>query len=101
MKREMEEKGVVPDSHAGFKKGRGTMDSVYILDHLAKSELKKKEGRMCTLFLDFRAAFDKVDTEKMFECMRERERNRRMVGAEGRGDIRVNKVQGKDGRERG
>jgi hypothetical protein len=76
MKREMEEKGVVPDSHAGFKKGRGTMDSVYILDHLAKRELKKKEGRRFTLFLDFRAAFDEVDTEKMFECMRERERER-------------------------
>jgi hypothetical protein len=37
------EKGVVPDSQAGFRKERGTMDNVYILDHLVKSELKKKE----------------------------------------------------------
>jgi hypothetical protein len=48
------------------------MDNMYILDHLAKSELKKKEGRMCALFVDFRAAFDKVDRKKMFECLRER-----------------------------
>jgi hypothetical protein len=71
MKREIEEKGVVPHSQAGFRKGRGTIDNMYILDHLEKSELKKKEGRMCA---DFRTAFDKVGTEKMFEYMRERER---------------------------
>jgi hypothetical protein len=33
MKREIEEKGVLPDSQAGFRKGRGTMDNVYILGH--------------------------------------------------------------------
>jgi hypothetical protein len=69
-------------------------------------QLKKKEGRMCALFVDFRAAFDKVDTEKIFVCMRERERererkkNKRIAGAEGQGDIRENKEQGKDGREK-
>jgi hypothetical protein len=31
---------------------------------------------MCPLFVDVRAAFDKVDTEKMFECMRKRERGK-------------------------
>jgi hypothetical protein len=45
MKREIEEKGAAPDRQAGSRKGRDTMDNVYILDHLAKSELKKKEGR--------------------------------------------------------
>jgi hypothetical protein len=80
MKREIEEKGVVPDRQAGFRKGRGTIDNVYILDHLAKSELKKKEGRMCALFVDFRAAFDKVDIEKMFGCLREKEISEWLVG---------------------
>jgi hypothetical protein len=32
--------------------------------------LRKKGGRMCALFVDFRAAFDKVDRVKMFECMK-------------------------------
>jgi hypothetical protein len=31
---------------------------------------------MCALFVDFRVAFDKVDAEKIFECMREREGER-------------------------
>jgi hypothetical protein len=48
---------MVPYSQAGFRKGRGTMDNVYILDHLRKNELKKKEGRMYALFADFRTVF--------------------------------------------
>jgi hypothetical protein len=67
MNREIEEKGVLPDGQAGFRKGRGTMGNVYSLDHLTRNELRKKGGRMCTLFVDFRAAFDKVE-------VRERER---------------------------
>ncbi|KAJ3632437.1 hypothetical protein MTP99_009448 [Tenebrio molitor] len=69
MKREIEEKGVLPDSQAGFRKGRGTMDNEYILGHLTKNELCKKGY---ALFIDFRAAFDKVARVKMFECMTER-----------------------------
>jgi hypothetical protein len=72
MKGEIEEKGVLPDRQAGFRKGRGTMDNEYILDHLTRNELWKKGGRMYALFVDFRVAFDKVDRVKMFECMRER-----------------------------
>jgi hypothetical protein len=77
MKRQIDEKGVIPDSQAKFRKGKRTMDNVYILVHLTKSESKEKGGR---IFVDFRAAFDKVDTEKMFEGMREK--NKRMAGAE-------------------
>jgi hypothetical protein len=88
MKREIEEKGVLPDSQAGFRRGRGTVDNVYILDHLARNELRKKGGRMCALFIDFKAAFDKVDRVKM-------------AGADGRGDICENEKQGECGRERG
>jgi hypothetical protein len=32
---------------------------------------------MCALFVDFRVAFDKVDAEKIFECMKGREREER------------------------
>jgi hypothetical protein len=39
MKREIEEKGVIPaDSQAGFREGMGTMGNVYILDHLTKKD---------------------------------------------------------------
>jgi hypothetical protein len=64
MKREIEEKGVIPDSQAGSRKRRDSMDNVYILDHLITNELKKKGRRMCVLFVDFRAVFDKGDRER-------------------------------------
>jgi hypothetical protein len=67
---------VIPDGQARFRKGRGTMDNVYILDYVTNNELNKKEGRRYTLFVDLRAAFDKVDSEKMLGYMRERERER-------------------------
>jgi hypothetical protein len=47
------------------------MDNVYILDHLTRNELKKRGERMYALFV-----FDKVDKEKMFECMKKIERNK-------------------------
>jgi hypothetical protein len=34
------------------------------------------------LFVELRATFEKVNTEKIFESMRERERNKQMVGTE-------------------
>ncbi|KAJ3619704.1 hypothetical protein MTP99_005363 [Tenebrio molitor] len=99
MKREIEEKRVLPDSRqAGFRKGRGTVDNVYILDHLTRNELRKKGGRMCALFIDFKA-FDKVDRVKMFECMRERGISEWLVRKEG--DICENEKQGEGWRERG
>jgi hypothetical protein len=54
MKREIEERGVVPDRQ-GFK------------------DSKREEV---------------LDGEKMFECMRERERNKQMAGTEDQGEIR-------------
>jgi hypothetical protein len=63
----------VPDRQTGFRNGRGTVDNVYILDHLTMNELKTKGERMDALFVVFRATFYKVDREKMFEYMIESE----------------------------
>jgi hypothetical protein len=91
-KREIEEN----DSQAGFRKGRDTLDNVYILDHLTKNELKKNGGRMYALFVDFRAAFDKVDTENVSVYMRKRKRER---GGEG-GSVREGGRESERERER-
>jgi hypothetical protein len=58
---------VVPNSQAGFRKGRGTMENLYILADLTKNKLKKKtSGRV----------FEEIDRKKMFGCKRKRERER-------------------------
>jgi hypothetical protein len=84
-----------------IQKGKGHYGQCVHPGPFAKSKLKKKEGRICALFVNLRSAFDKVDSEKMFECLRKRERNKLMAGAEGRGHIRENKEQGEGGREKG
>jgi hypothetical protein len=40
--KEMNERGALPDGQAGFRKGRGTMDNVYILNHIIGNEIKKE-----------------------------------------------------------
>jgi hypothetical protein len=40
--KEMNERGALPDGQAGFRKGRGTMDNVYILNHIIGNEIKKR-----------------------------------------------------------
>ncbi|XP_063924523.1 probable multidrug resistance-associated protein lethal(2)03659 [Zophobas morio] len=58
------------DGSKGYKKGRGTMDNVYILRHLMGREIKKQGGQMYALFIDFKAAFDSMNREKMWEYLR-------------------------------
>ena len=61
----MKARGMLTDGHVGFRKGRGTMYNVYILRHLLGREIRREGGRMYALFIDFKAAFNSVNREKM------------------------------------
>lgn len=50
------------------------MDQIYALNYLINRQLGKKGGKMTTVFIDLRAAFDSVDREKIIRAMREKER---------------------------
>lgn len=65
LEREVEEKGILPESQAGFKKGRATVDNVFILDHLVQREKRKekKNKKIYTLFVDLKTAFDNINRE--------------------------------------
>jgi len=45
LRKEIEEKGNLPETQAGFRKGKGTMDNVMILQQVINKELSKKEGK--------------------------------------------------------
>jgi hypothetical protein len=47
LKEKMEEKGMIPESQAGFKKGRGVMDNIYTLNYTIGKRLKEKEDSGC------------------------------------------------------
>lgn len=64
----MEGDGLSPPSQAGFRKGMGTVDNIYVLNYLINREIGKDKGKML-LFVDLKAAFDSVDRKTLFECM--------------------------------
>lgn len=42
IEKEVEEKGMVPESQAGFRRGRATIDNIFVLNHLMQRE--KRQG---------------------------------------------------------
>jgi len=42
LREEIEEKGSLPETQAGFRKGRGTMDNVRILQQVINKKISKK-----------------------------------------------------------
>lgn len=65
----VEENQILPDSQNGFRKQRGTIDSIYVLNHCVQSAITNGK-HLYTAFIDFKAAFDFVDRKKLFKMMR-------------------------------
>lgn len=65
LEKEVEELRVLPEGQAGFRKGRSTMDNIYVLDHLINRAKKSKE-QLYSVFVDLKAAFDTVDRSKLW-----------------------------------
>ncbi|XP_024884072.1 uncharacterized protein LOC112462473, partial [Temnothorax curvispinosus] len=70
---EVERLGLLPESQAGFRRGRSTMDNVFILNHLVQREKKKegKESKVYALFVDLKAAFDNVDRKQLWSTLKD------------------------------
>ncbi|XP_043271213.1 golgin subfamily A member 6-like protein 1 [Venturia canescens] len=58
LRKEVEEKGMMPCSQAGFREGMGTMDNVYVLNYMINREITERRGKLVLLFVDLKAAFD-------------------------------------------
>lgn len=44
LREEVEEKGLLPPSQAGFRKGKGMIDNIYVLNYLGNGESGKIKG---------------------------------------------------------
>jgi hypothetical protein len=77
--KEMNERGVLPDGQAGFRKGRGTMDNVYILNHIIGNEIKNRGSKIYAFFVDLKAAFDNVERDLLWEYLRKKGINEHLV----------------------
>jgi len=63
---------LVPESQTGFRRGRETMDNIYVVNYLVSRNLSRKGGGLIALFIDLRAAFDMINRETLLGAMRER-----------------------------
>jgi hypothetical protein len=77
--KEINERGALPDGQAGFRKGRGTMDNVYILNHVIGNEIKKWGSKIYAFFVDLKAAFDNVERDLLWEYLRKKGINEHLV----------------------
>ncbi|XP_028982325.1 uncharacterized protein LOC114841493 [Diachasma alloeum] len=51
---------IIPEDQAGFRQKRGAMDNIFILTSIVHNRLRLPGGRVYSLFVDFRRAFDSV-----------------------------------------
>lgn len=72
LEKEIKERMLLPESQAGFRKGRSTLDNIFILNHLIQREKGMKEKKIYILFVDLKVAFDTVEREKLWQILKEK-----------------------------
>jgi len=65
-------KGSLLETQGSFRKGRGTMDNVRILQRVKNIEVSKRRGKMYGFFMDLMATSDKIDKRILWRAMEER-----------------------------
>ncbi|XP_024883228.1 uncharacterized protein LOC112461981 [Temnothorax curvispinosus] len=70
LEREVEEKGMLPETQTGFRKKKGTMENIYALNYVIGKAISKRKGKLVAAFIALKAAFDSVDRKKIWEVMK-------------------------------
>jgi len=72
LEREVKRRKGIPDTQMGFRRGKSTVDNVFILNHLVQRGKKKgeKSKKIYALFADLKAAFDNVDRDTLWEILK-------------------------------
>lgn len=68
LKEEAEEK--LQETQFRFREERGTMDAVYVMNHIINKELKKKGEKVFAFFADLKVTFDKVDRRELNDMIK-------------------------------
>lgn len=77
---EVERLDMIPEIQEGFRKGRGTVENIYILEHLVQRKGGEKEKKVYAFFVDLEAAFDNVEREKLWEILERKGVKRNIIG---------------------
>ena len=65
-----EEKRVIDESQAGFRKSYSTIDNIISLQSIIQKYICRPKGRFYCIFIDFRRAFDSIPHSKLWDCLR-------------------------------
>lgn len=80
LREKLEEKVVrkkaLQESQGGFRKGRGAIDNIFILNHIVQR--KKCKGEKVYV-VDLKAAFDNVDRSKLWRILRDKEIEEQLI----------------------
>lgn len=68
----MDEKEMIPEGQTGFRKGRGTMDNIYVINYAVNRRIEEKKGKVIAVFVDLKAAFDSIDRGVLWREMENR-----------------------------
>ena len=58
---------VVGEEQAGFRPSRSTIEHIFCLKTITQKYLRKKEGMLYAVFMDFEKAFDRVDRKLLWD----------------------------------
>lgn len=70
LRREREEKGILPEGQVRFGKGRGVIDNIYILNYVVEREIARGNKIVAT-FVDLKAMFDSMDRRVLGRSLEE------------------------------
>lgn len=66
----VEQNELLPDSQNGFRKGRSTTDSIFILDSCCRAAFQRHQ-HLYAAFIDFTTAFDIVNRGRIYKKIRQ------------------------------
>ena len=75
----LEEGKKLGDTQFGFRKGRGTIDAVFVLKSVVENELKKEGGKVWAFMAHLKGAFDNIKRDEIWKEMERMEVDRRLI----------------------
>lgn len=69
LEKEVERIKLLPESQCGFRKGRGTIDNIFVMSHLIQREGLTKDKKIFAVFVDLKATFDNVERKLVWKIM--------------------------------
>ena len=65
-----ESQGKLVEEQGGFRKGRSTVDHIFVMISMVEKALAKSKGKLYVAFVDFRKAHDSVNRNILWDVLR-------------------------------